>query len=706
MTGAGNSEERYSVCIAYQTDSGDVYFYRVADYYPDEVDEGNELVPAVTASDVLDLYGEHENPDHVYCLEAYHDFSNRDSDVYLLEWRTDPYDRRKQLSRICDGHDGLPTTDDVREVIDIPDINCREDLVKALQTGYCLNGVPTREFYLVYERPAGNYQRFAIKCRRDDFVSRDGTLRLLDSVANIRQSVLTAPIVVLDEKKIISTDIPEIQEREIYSGLGELEEEEGRLLLRPLEYFAADYAKYYLAHCETDAKLTDKERRYVVAKAMREALSRPDQIEEYLGCECSEQEISELKRAIALQMKSKSDVALKLVQDALIEDDRIRDKCVELGKERYKSLFADDRELLAAIDAEISNAEKIVTDLKAEVASLESRRDSLASEVGDAERRLSDVTDNEQQVVQELERNIALKLGLQTVLKSARMSVGAVPSSALDVRLGSTVECENLDKNLVDLLIENLKRLGVNDASSPKGLQVATAGVVGCLATRMPIAMPEPLATPMATALAAALYAATPTRVIIPADFRDTAAVSKILVQPGVHVVEGAIDSANEGILFAMSRQWKSSTVIFSFRSYASALLLTKETWDSMFMPNISALTWLPFLSRGKKLAAARDEASICCPRRRDILDTAEELAGGLNGLDLPVSSLVLPAAVAVAADAACGAEEYEPVIAQHLALASGATSESFETLSDWCSNGAEKAWLDELRLRLGVPHE
>ncbi len=706
MTGVGNNEERYSVCIAYQTDSGDVYFYRVADYYPDEIDEGNELVPAVIASDALDRDEKYENPVHVYCREAYYDFSRRDSDVYLLEWRKAPYDHGKQLSCICDGHDGLPTTDDVREVIDIPGINCREDLVKALQAGYHLNGVPTREFYLVYERPAGDYQRFAIKCRRDDFISRDGTLRLLDSVANTRQSVLTAPIVVLDEKKIIPTDIPKIQEREIYSGLGELEEEEGRLLLRPFEYFAADYVKYYLAHCETDAKLTDKERRYVVAKAMREALSRPDQIEEYLGCECPEQELSELKKAIALQMNSQNDEALKLVQDALIEDKRIRDKCVELGKERYESLLSDDRELLSTINDEISGAERRVAELKVEVNDLESRRDGLVSEVGDAERRLSEVTDKEQQVIRELESNIALKLGLQTVLKSAWPTAGAVSCAPLDVRLGSTVECEILDESIADLLVANLKKLGVSDASSPKGLQVAAAGVVGCLASCMPIAMSEPLATPMATALAATLYAATPTRIVVPADFRDTAAVSKILAQPGVHVVEGVIDSANEGILFAMSHQWESSTVIFSFRSYASALLLAKEAWDTMFMPNISALTWLPFLSRGKKLATAKGDISIRCPGRRDILDAADELAGSLDGLVLPAPSLVLPAAVAVAADAACGTEEYEPVIAQHLALASGATPETFETLRGWCSNGAEGAWLDELGLRLGMSHE
>lgn len=701
-----DGEERYSVCIAYQVGPKRVNFYRVADYRPDEADEGDELIPAAPVTDFDDRDEWCKNPDRIICRDANNGFPNRDCDVYLFEWRIDPYDRERLQSRICDGRNGLPTVDDVREVIDIPSINCREDLVKTLRFGYRLRGFPTKEFYLVYERPEGGYQRFAIKCRRDDFVSRDGTLRLLESVANTRQSVITAPIVVLDEKKIIQSDVRELQGREIYSGLGRLDEEEGRLLLRPLEYFASDYVKYYLGHCETAAKLTDKERRYEVAKAIMEALSRPDQIEEYLGCGCPDHEISKLKKAIALQMKGMGDEALKLVQDALIEDDRIRDRCVELGKKKYENLFVEDQELLSVIKSEIDASDRKAAEIKVDISGLETKRDGLRAEIGEAERGLSEAINNERRAIRELEDNIALKLGLKTVVKATQTINGAGASAALDVRQGSLVECEKLDKELVDLLIENLKRLGVSDLSSPRGLQVAATGVACCLFTRLPIAIPEPLATPIAMALSAALYSSTPTRTIVPADYRDVGAISKVLAEPGVHVAEGVIDSANEGVLFAMSRQWESSTVIFSFRSHASAMLLAKEAWDSVFVPNVSTLTWLPFLSRGKTLATAKSDIAMCGPGRKVILDVAEELAGSLSDLGLPSSSFVLPAAIGAAADDECGVEDYEPVVAQHLAIASGATPEASAVLSNWLSNGDGDMWLDELRRKFGIPNE
>ena len=706
MTVDDGDEERYSVCIAYQVGPDKVNFYRVADYRPDEADEGDELIPAAPFFD-FDNRGEWcKNPDRIFCNDAYYDFPDRDSDVYLFEWRIDPHDRGRLQSRIFDGRNGLPTVDDVREVIDIPSINCREDLVKTLRFGYRLRGIPTKEFYLVYERPEGGYQRFAIKCRRDDFVSRDGTLRLLDSVANTRQSVITAPIVVLDEKKIIQSDVRELQGREIYSGLGRLDEEEGRLLLRPLEYFASDYVKYYLGHCETVAKLTDKERRYEVAKAITEALSRPDQIEEYLGCGCPDHEISKLKKAIALRMKGMGDEVLKLVQDALIEDDRIRDRCVELGKKKYESLFVEDQELLSVIKSEIDASDKKAAEIKADISGLETKRDGLMAEIGEAERRLSEVTDNERRAVRELEDNIALRLGLKATIKATQTINGAGASATLDVGQGSLVECERLDKELVDLLIENLKRLGVSDPLSPRGLQTAATGVACCLFTRLPIAIPEPMASPIAMALSAALYSSTPTRTVVPADYRDVGAVSKILAEPGVHIVEGVIDSANEGVLFAMSRQWESSTVIFSFRSYVSAMLLAKEAWNSVFVPNVAALTWLPFLSRGKTLATAKGNIAMRRPGRKDILDVAEELAGSLSDLGLPSSSFVLPAAIGAAADDECGVEDYEPVVAQHLAIASGATPEASAVLSNWLSNGDGDMWFDEIRRKFGIPNE
>lgn len=704
MTTANYEEQRYSVCIAYEEDPERIRFFRIADYYPDDADEGDELIPAVIASDFDEYEDRCVNPKTIYCGEAYAEFAYRKSDVYLLEWRVSPYDHKKQISRICRGFNGLPSSDDVREVVDVPGVNSREDLVELLQQGYRLRGIPTREFYLVYERP-GDYQRYAVKCKRDDFVSRDCMLRLQDAYSNTRQSVLTAPIVVLPEKKIIQTDFSELGGREIYSGLEELVEEEGSLLLRPAKFFARDYVRHYCDHCQTVDKLTDKERRYAVSRAIDEALSRPDEIEKYLGAECPEKELAELRSAISMQLKGYSDDTIKLVESVLVENDDVWGDCVKIVKERNKELFEEDERKAARLREEIKSARELKIGLEGEVSSLETKVIGLKGEVSEAEKKLSDVTEAGQRITQELEDNLSFRLGLGAVSKAVS-SAGAMPglSGSVVVEPERRLTCEELDGSLHKVLLENLKRLGV--IADPMQLHWAAAAIVGACESRMPLAVPEPLATPVADALAAALCSSAPTRVVVPADCHDIGRVAKILREPGVFLVDGVIDSANESVLFAMLHKWECSTVVFSFRSHASARLIAREAWDGMFMPCVETLTWVPFSSQEQKLMTIMGAYTVRAQNRRHIRDMMKTLAEDLSELRLPTTAFVLPAAVVLGAEEDCGEENREAIVAQHFAMASGGDPIALESLDEWAPRTDFGPWLDEFRTRLGLKDE
>jgi hypothetical protein len=704
MTAVNYEGQRYSVCIAYEAPDR-IKFFRVADYHPDDAEEGNELVRPLFASDFDEWKDRYANPDTVHCGEAYAKFANRKSDVYLLEWRVDPHDHRKQISQICRGFDGLPSSDDIREVIDVPGVSCREDLVKLLQHGYYLKGIPTREFYLVYERHGG-YQRYAVKCKRDDFVSGDCVLRLQDAYSNTRQSVLTAPIVVLPETKIIQTiDFPELGGREIYTGLGELVEEEGSLLLRPAKFFARDYVRHYCDHCQTVDKLTDKERRYAVSRAIDEALSRPNEIEKYLGAECPEEELAELRSAILMQLEGQSDDTIELFENVLIENDTVRDECVRIAKERNKELFEEDEKKARKLRDEIARAEERKIGLEDEVSEVEARAAALKNEAAEAEKKLFEATEKGQQVTQELEDNLALKLGLGAVSRAVVDAGGtSVSSGSIIVESGSRATCEELNAALNEVISENLKRLGV--VADSVWLRQAAASIAGACESHMPLAVPEPLAVPVAKALGAALYSSTPVRVVVPADCHDIGRVASALSEPGVFLVDGVIDSANESVLFAMLRKWECSTVVFSFRSHASARLIAREAWDGMFMPCVETLAWAPFFSRGTTLATIKSTYTMRSQKRRYINDKAKDLSESLSGLRLPSTSFLLPAAVALAAEDDCGEECYEAVVAQHLAMASGADSIALETLDEWTSRAGAEPWLDEFRMRLGLTDE
>lgn len=701
-----SEKTRYSVCIGRETATGDVRFIRIADYDPESAETGNELIPAYCAFDAYEYEERCANPSYIYCRQAFYDFPTRDSDVYALKWNIDEHDHTKQNACIWEDDSGRPMADSVREVVTIPGVHSREDLIKVLSRGYRFDGITTRQFYLVYEYPSGGYMRYAIKCKRDDFIDGNGTIRLIDSVLNVRQSILSAPIVVLAEEKIIHADARNRLERELYSDLGELDEEEGLLPLRPFDYYAADYVGYYLKHCKTSTRLTDKERRYVVAQEIDEALSHPEEISEYLeGAEYPEEEVSRLKKAIAAQVAGSDDESLSLVQNALMENETIREKCISLaeehGSEKLNALHKELEELREkAKEAKLANHV-----LERKVAGLTEKASSLRRDVEIAENRISELGTAEERMTRELEDSLALRLGLKSICRS--MTGGsdiARPNTPtpLVVSEGVSINCNHFDGGLADLVADNLKKLGVTSSSSSQlSIRSISVSVSSCVALGVPMAIQEPAATALATALAASLYSAEPTRVIVPADHRDIATVIKTVENPGVYIIEGVVDPVNEGMLFSMLRKWEASTVIFSFRSHASALLLARETWDGLFMPSVASLNWAPFLSRNKPLSTTDDNHAVKLPRRLGVTDKAEELSRSLRTLGLPTSAFILPAAISLIAEDEYGEPSYEPIIAQHLAIACGGRQEALEALNYWVGVNDTESGLAELSLRI-----
>ncbi len=695
---------RYSVCIAQERETGDVQFARIADCEPDDAEEGDELIPAYS-SDITDSYEQRcANPPYIYCRQAFHNYGDRTSDVYAFEWKVNALDQKKQDAREWRNSDGRPVADDVREVVTIAGVQSREDLVEALRQGYPFDGLTTRQFYLVYERPT-DYMRYAIKCKRDDFVAKDRTIRLLDSVANVRQSILSAPIVVLAEHKIISADIAGGPLREIYSCLRELDEEEGNLPLRPFEYYAADYVGYYLRHCQASVKLTDKERRYAVAQAIDEALARPDEITAYLdGAECPRGEIEKLKNAIAMQLTDKDDGTLSLVRNALMENEAIRERCVSLAELRGSEKLNAAHKELERLEKRADEVSRTKKELEVSISGLEEKKSSLIHEIEMAEADLSKLRDAESKLTRQFEENVALKLGLGAVCHSmmaVSSPVNAAPSAM--VSGGAPVACDDGDGNLAIILAENFKRLGAY-ANPPflANLKEIAVGTAACVSLKMPLAVPEPAANVLATALAAALYSSEPTRMVVPTDFRDIASLKNSLEKPGVYLIEGVVDSVNEGILFPLLHRWENAVAIFTFRSHASAMLLAKETWDCLFVPRSRAITWSQYTVSSKQLLTINGHQKVKPPKKKAIVERADDLAQCLHSLGLPISSFVLPAAVSLIAEDEYETSNYEAVISQHLAFACGGGQAAVDALIDWIGEPDDALDLKELLLRIG----
>ena len=76
----------------------------------------------------------------------------------------------------------------------------------------------------------------AIRCEKRAFLFTDGKIKLPVAMANVRETVLSAPRVVLNNYDIIESPHPATGYRKIYAKLDEIDVD-GSVLLRTLDYY-------------------------------------------------------------------------------------------------------------------------------------------------------------------------------------------------------------------------------------------------------------------------------------------------------------------------------------------------------------------------------------------------------------------------------------------------------------------------------------
>lgn len=693
---------RYSVCIASEhvgkDDRPEVHFNRVADYVPEE---GSELIPALTFRDLgqSDDLSRCENPTWVYCQEAFDSYFQRDSDFYLIKWRPDSYNLTKQIAFVCSGNNDSPyVSDDIREVITISGVTDKNSLIAALDKGIVFPGKTTKEFYLAYER-RGN-MRYAIKCERKDFVS-DGQIRLSKALSNVRTTVLSAPIISLNEQQIVECPHYGSRSREISLVLGSITSGSERLLLRPLSYFASDYVKYYLSNANTSSKITKEDRKRIAA-LIDEALSKPALMGDYLGVECPEDEIASLRSAIASQMHGRPDEDLELVRRSLLDDEQFRNECIEVVRGESDVILRQAKKELAQRQRETNEARQEENRIKDRIGSLNDELVELEKRISAGNAELENLEAMNETAQQEIENNVALRLGLRSVAREC----GAAASSdsranGIVCDVAETIPHDATDNPLVEVIEKNLKEARVSSFADDleKELRRVSVGIACCIRLGVPMAIPEPLAEPVSRVLASTLGFDAPTRIIVPPDCRDIHAVLDCVAKPGVYMLESVIDSANEGVLFSLLRSGLPSVFVFSFRSYASALLLAREVWDSLFFLPVGSLMKAPSSGIPSRLLSSEGVGIGVPIRNREVREVAKEIRFDVPGLRLPGSSFVLPASISLIAEDLDQDCDVESIVSQHLLLASGLTKDAADALIQWQAGG-EDAGFRELLMR------
>lgn len=167
-----------------------------------------------------------------------------------------------------------------------------------------------------------------------------------------------------------------------------------------------------------------------------------------------------------------------------------------------------------------------------------------------------------------------------------------------------------------------------------------------------------------------------------------------------VVVIDGVIDAANEGVLFALLSEDVKPVVILPFVSHASASLIAKEVWGRVYLPNAESLLTYSRSMRGAKLQKMTSDFELPKISADDALEEARDLSEELERLDLTAEHHLLTAVVFRAIEDLTDEELIERYVAQHLLMCSRCDKSAFEAIAEWSEGDLG---LTELSKKLGV---
>lgn len=691
---SGFDEERYSLCIVHaESNTGKTYYkyYRVADYVT-QGDSG-ELVPAIVQKDAVSLEEAGENPDHLYNPAAARNHDSRESDFFLFQWKRDPYDWGRQLTRSCYDEESLLDIEEAREVIILEGRQGEQGLRNALSEGIPFEGKTTSVFYIAYAREGDC--RLAVRCERRDFSFTEDGIRLRDNIGNPRGTVLSVPRVRLRDYDIIESPHGATSYRKVYAKLGELRFE-GNVPLRSLDYYAADYVKWFIR--EESVQVSKSERR-AVAQIIDQALSRPDALEAYLGTGVQEEEVENLRNAIASLVMEKKDSDRELFREALLKDEGFRRECLDQVMHSVDVELEERKAELATVEHDVVSAHNQLSDLENDIEGLSCEKRQLENDISDLTMSMGRLRGEEQALLEKLQSDVALKLGLKAV--AAQSSAAHRP--AISIEDGWGYDVSESDAGFVEAFSFNMKQLGIVSAvgCSADDRRRLAVGLVAAFAATKVLAMPQAVARRIADSLSVAMTGRKAKRLIVPADFRDFPVVlDELSAEDAVVVVDGVIDAVNEGILFALLEADAKPVIILPFVSHASACLIAREAWGKMYLPNVEGFLAYSCPSKTVKLRRAVSEPASPVVGIDDALDEIKDLGGELEQLGLGMDHLLLAATVLRAVEKLTDEDLIERYVVQHLLMCSRRDESAFRLSMDWADGDAG---LIELSKKLGI---
>ncbi|KAB5603608.1 hypothetical protein [Bifidobacterium jacchi] len=354
---------------------------------------------------------------------------------------------------------------------------------------------------------------------------------------------------------------------------------------------------------------------------------------------------------ITAQFDTQFDSLLKQRQAELSKlEERIRDRA-----ESYEKL----QQLVEPLQTQVDELQRQLSAARADIKSVaKQKKVELANFEQQNNEELAKLDQQRQAVLDRFDDDVALKLGLRSVVRAALQQHADTSEDASRTAIGDNAAAtpprpqavpypswptEQRTDDFASVVADNLRFCGaisVTKTSSPP-IELARACERLLSATKL-LAVDSTFAPAIANSLSYAMYGRPARHVSIPTDWNDAYLTDRLLADETdtILVLDNVFDTVNEGFLFALTRISQHAPLILPIGAYGNLRLIAAEIWNQVFYLPTERHIMMP-ADRSPHMYRSADAL-----RTFDSSETAvlRSIGALKKRISLPLSSLVLPA--------------------------------------------------------------
>lgn len=629
----GQEYARESICMVRYNHDGTVNNYlRLADY-----DSQAQDIPFLWLD--LGRWIDKNNPDDPLTLYSTSITNNSErfaGDFVRLRWKPNP--ARPDRPTVIDPFDFRNSSYDTNprgliEVIYLTDNDAT--LSEMLSVGFEYQGRPAERILIVYKRRKKNMLEAAM-LQSNKFEFQNGKAKLRKYM---HDGKVTAPCFIIDENDVLvlPRQFGENTERMLYSKAA-LPDSKGTIPIRPFEDYADDYLKWY---CDQSGFNYSKDERQRIGTLFKEAISSPTTLEAYAGRPLNEHDEQLYSRVVQRLIHADDDLMNRIIIHVLAADESFHRKCLDVVLASKDQEIEKRSKALQQIENRVREKNIVLSSLKQREAEDETKHAKSIKELSQLEQQIEMTRRNEDKALEELENNVALKIGLRSVVRTIPTATdNPVDSIPLPCPLpGASKEAEP-GVEAGGTLIDNLEYSGiyaVEEASTEK----LSDGLLATMAATRFLAVDSSFCCSIANSLSFMMSGKPAYHVAVPIDWTNADAVLEKANQVDytVLVIDNVIDTMNEGLLFSLVRSGIDKTIVFPIGARGNLKLLAPELWERIFYVPTDGFIQDPsdeMLAQYKAKDLSDIERITFNPRNKESLDQ------NLRNV-LPDNALVLP---------------------------------------------------------------